>query len=154
MRVPPPIYAVLTAGLMWLVDRNLPLWRVLHPPYCDLGWALMMLGAAFDAASFMLFIRARTTINPVRPERTRQLVTAGLYRISRNPMYLGLALVLTGWALRLGSLGPWVLVAGFVQLISIVQIRPEEAALAERFGRRYLEYCRHVNRWVGWRRGA
>jgi protein-S-isoprenylcysteine O-methyltransferase Ste14 len=151
MRVPPPVYAVLTACLMWRVDRSLPIMRLVAAPYDELGWGLMVVGALFDAASFVLFLRAKTTINPLRPQRAQQLVTAGPYRISRNPMYLGLALVLSGWGLRLGSLGPLVLVAGFVQLLSIVQIRPEEAALTARFGARYVDYCRHVNRWIGWR---
>jgi protein-S-isoprenylcysteine O-methyltransferase Ste14 len=85
----------------------------------------------------------------MHPERANRLVISGLYRISRNPMYLGLVLSLCGWAWLLGSPIGLLLVWPFARLLVIVQIAPEEAALRERFGDAYLEYCLRVNRWLG-----
>jgi len=99
------------------------------------------------------FRRARTTINPMDPGAASQLVTGGIFRISRNPMYLGLALLLAGWGITLGSLTVWLIPPLFVAYITRAQIIPEERALKARFTGEYREYCRHVARWIG-RRGA
>ena len=95
------------------------------------------------------FIRAKTTVNPLRAERATSLVVTGLYRVSRNPMYLGLITLLIGWALLLGSLGPLFLIFGFERVMVFAQIRPEEAALAAKFGNEYANYANRVHRWLG-----
>src|ERR1019366_8041563 len=95
------------------------------------------------------FIRARTTVNPIQPNRASRLVVSGAYCMSRNPMYLGMVLSLSGWAGLLGSpiglLAVWL----FARVLVIVQIGPEEIALRDRFGESYVEYCQRVNRWIG-----
>ncbi|MGA9026922.1 MAG: isoprenylcysteine carboxylmethyltransferase family protein [Steroidobacteraceae bacterium] len=88
-------------------------------------------------------------MNPVRVDRASHLVVSGLYRVTRNPMYLGLITVLTGWALLLGSCGPWLLVIAFERFMVAFQIKAEEAALTARFGNDYVEYTHQVNRWIG-----
>jgi protein-S-isoprenylcysteine O-methyltransferase Ste14 len=99
----------------------------------------------------VLFLKARTTINPMRIDRASHLVTTGLYRFSRNPMYLGLMVTLSGWAILLGSLGPILPLVLLERLLVAVQIRPEEAALEARFGGLYRDYKTRVGRWIGWR---
>jgi protein-S-isoprenylcysteine O-methyltransferase Ste14 len=150
-RIPPPLYAFATAMAMLGLDRTLPIARLPTGSFDLLGWILVFAGVALDAGAFMLFLKARTTINPMRIERASHLVTTGLYRFSRNPMYLGLMVTLSGWAILLGSLGPLLPLILFEQLLVAVQIRPEEAALEARFGGLYRDYKTRVGRWIGWR---
>ncbi len=100
-------------------------------------------------AAFVEFRRANTTLNPHKPESARTLVTAGVYRWTRNPMYLGLSTLLFGWGVRLGTLSALLGVLLFVALIQHFQIRPEEHALRMRFGEDYDHYCDRVSRWIG-----
>jgi protein-S-isoprenylcysteine O-methyltransferase Ste14 len=102
----------------------------------------------FDGLGLLAFRAARTTINPMAPQRTRALVTGGVYRITRNPMYVGMALLLSAWAVALGS--TWALAGplGFMLFITRFQIRPEEQALHALFGETYAAYCRRVRRWL------
>lgn len=95
------------------------------------------------------FRRADTTTNPHKPESARTLVTSGVYRWTRNPMYLGLSFLLLGWAIELGTLGALAGPLFFAVLIQYVQIRPEEHALRARFEEDYAYYCGRVNRWLG-----
>ena len=113
-----------------------------------LAGALALVGVGLDLTGVAAFVRARTTVNPLRPARASTLVIAGAYRFTRNPMYLGMALLLAGWAVLLGS---WVSVMApvvFVAFITRFQIVPEERAMAERFGLDYRAYCQRVRRWL------
>ena len=98
--------------------------------------------------ALLAFRRARTTVNPLRPERASTLVTTGVYRITRNPMYVGLMLALLAWSVFLASplslVGPVV----FIAYINRFQIRPEEAVLTAKFGPVYEQYKSTVRRWL------
>lgn len=148
-RIPPPVVALGVGALMYWLDRHVPLLRFLGPPWNRIGWAFIATGAFLDAVSVAAFIRAKTTVNPLRVDQTSHLVVSGLYRLTRNPMYLGLMTLLAGWALLLGTLSPWLMVVAFERLIVTFQIRAEEAALSARFGDTYARYTRQVNRWIG-----
>jgi protein-S-isoprenylcysteine O-methyltransferase Ste14 len=102
-----------------------------------------------DLYSVLIFIRKRTTVNPLRPGSATQLVVSGVYRISRNPMYLGMVLSLSGWAWLLGNPLTLLLVWLFARTLVLVQIAPEETALRNLFGTSYIEYSQQVNRWIG-----
>lgn len=147
-RIPPPIYALSLALLMWMLHQYLPLLQWLNPPWSYLGVGLIIIAGLADLWSLFLFFKARTTPNPMHPERTQQLVTSGLYRYSRNPMYVGMLLMLIGWWLYLGSLSPAMLLPLFIWIINHQQILPEEAALGAKFGEAYKAYCQHVPRWL------
>jgi protein-S-isoprenylcysteine O-methyltransferase Ste14 len=134
---------------MWLMDRYVPVLRWIGGPWNEIGWALITMGLGVDFWAVVSFVRERTTVNPVHPDRTSRLVVSGLYRLSRNPMYLGLVLSLCGWAWLLGSPICLGLVWLFARVLVIVQIAPEEAALREKFGDTYLNYSKRVNRWIG-----
>lgn len=149
-RIPPPVYAGLTALAMWGLDSYLPIFQLLAAPWHRFGVCLIVLALLADLWSLWLFFRARTTPNPLKPQHTSQLVTTGLYRYTRNPMYVGMLLMLIGWAIYLGSLSPWLIVPFFVWVINTQQIVPEEAFLAQKFGARYQAYQQSVPRWL-WR---
>jgi protein-S-isoprenylcysteine O-methyltransferase Ste14 len=148
-RVPPPILMLLAAYLMWVLSRGWPLDRVFVIPWNCLGVLPAAAGVATTSAAFMHFRRAGTTVNPFKPRKASRLVTDGVFRISRNPMYLGLLLILIGWALWLGTASPWMVPPLFVIVISLAQIAPEEQALDDIFGEEYRVYRRRVARWIG-----
>ena len=150
VRIPPPLLAVAAAALMWWLDRRMPVVRLLMPPWNRIGWVFICVGFGIDLTSIAEFLRAKTTVNPIRIERAARLVVTGLYRVSRNPMYLGLLTVLFGWAVILGSLAPFLVMVTVERLLVVMQIKAEEAALAAKFGDEYVDYTRRVRRWIGW----
>ena len=110
--------------------------------------ALVVLGLMVEAAGVLSFRRARTTVNPFAPERTVNIVSSGIYRLSRNPMYLGMACILTGWAVWLWQVQAVLGVVLFVAWITRFQIIPEERVLTQKFGTEYRQYRQQVRRWV------
>ena len=140
---------LLAAACMWALDRWLPLALWVAPPWNRLGALPFLFGLGIDVSAIVCFRRARTTVNPLQPHKATQLVIAGPFRFSRNPMYLGLLLQLAGWALWLGSASPWLVLPVLVSAITALQIIPEERALAQLFGEQYAEYKGKVARWCG-----
>lgn len=147
-RIPPPVYALVAAGLMWLLNVYVALFSYLVAPWNRLGLGLIAVALLADLWSLWLFFRARTTPNPMKPQNSSQLVTAGLYRYTRNPMYVGMLLMLLGWALYLGSFSPLLVLPLFVWVINTQQILPEETFLTEKFGAVYRSYMQSVPRWL------
>ena len=149
LKIPPPLVAATVAGAMVAVSVWLPQVLAL-PPGVRVGAALALavVGACFDVAGLLAFRKAKTTANPMTPNRSAAVVSTGVYRITRNPMYLGLALILLGLALYLAS--PWALLGPLVfgAFITRFQIQPEERALTARFGAAYTAYCARVRRWL------
>jgi protein-S-isoprenylcysteine O-methyltransferase Ste14 len=94
------------------------------------------------------FRQAKTTINPVAPEKASSVVTGGIYSCTRNPMYVGLTAVLVGWAIWLSP--PWVLFGpvAFMLYMTRFQIIPEEHVMSSKFGRAYDDYRQRVRRWL------
>lgn len=148
LKIPPPLVAVISAGAMFFLARSLPL--VMLPPAWNSGVALVLLvcGALIDLGGLMAFRRSKTTVNPMTPQRTTALVSTGVYRWTRNPMYLGMVFILGAWAVYLSSAWALVGVPVFMAYITRFQIQPEERALAARFGQGYADYCAHVRRWL------
>jgi protein-S-isoprenylcysteine O-methyltransferase Ste14 len=148
-RIPPPMYALFAAWLMWWIDRRVPIARPLEVPWNHTGWVLIAIGIGLDGFCALSFAKAATTINPMRVSNASQLVIGGPYRWSRNPMYLGLVITLLGWGILLGSVGPFAIIPIFGWILAHFQIAPEEAALEAKFGDSYRRYRRQVNRWIG-----
>ena len=113
-----------------------------------MGLIIMGVAMLLDLWSLYLFFRAKTTVHPMKPGNTSYLVTVGLYKISRNPMYLGLLVILIGWAVYLGSTSPLLLPPLFVWILNKHQIETEEIILTEKFGQEYRDYQRRVRRWI------
>lgn len=146
-KIPPPVYALLAAGLMYWLHQNFPIAHWLSAPWLAIFPAV--LGGALDSWALLHFTRAKTTVNPWTPHKTSHLVIHGPYRFTRNPMYSGLLLLLTAWAIWLGSVSPWLVLPLFVTLITQFQIRPEEQILRQILGEEYEAYLGQVNRWFG-----
>ena len=148
LKIPPPVYMLIFAIGMWLLDRYIPLVEWIKPPWNRAGFIIMGLAFFTDLSSLFQFFRYRTTPNPLHPDRVRALVTDGAYGYSRNPMYLGLLILLFGWATYLGSLSPLLLLPIFIFVINNMQIRCEEEILEKKFSVAYLDYKQGVRRWI------
>ncbi|PIE00300.1 MAG: isoprenylcysteine carboxyl methyltransferase [Thiothrix nivea] len=146
--IPPPVYALGTGGIMWWLDHSWPLLSWPESVLNTTGLVIIALALLADVWSLGLFRRAGTSPNPMKPGAANKLVVRGLYCISRNPMYLGLLIVLFGWWLYLGSLSPLLMLPVFVQVLTVQQIVPEEKVLEEKFGAEYLAYKQQVRRWI------
>jgi protein-S-isoprenylcysteine O-methyltransferase Ste14 len=152
LRIPPPVIVVACAGLMWGLAHVWPafaLWpRGAWPFGLGAALGLALIGIVVSLAGKRAFRRAHTTSNPLAPMRSSTLVTTGVYRFTRNPMYLGTLLILIGWAVYLGNpatlLGP--LLAAL--LLTQLQIKPEERILRELFAEHYTDYAAQVRRWI------
>jgi protein-S-isoprenylcysteine O-methyltransferase Ste14 len=105
-------------------------------------------GVVTGALGVVSFRRARTTVNPTRPDSSSSLVLSGVYAFTRNPMYLGLLLVLVGWAIFLSNILAFLVLPGFIFYMNRFQIEPEERALASLFGREFDAYKSRVRKWL------
>ena len=130
------------AASAWPSYVELPRW-VLHAAY-----GLAMLGAVTCLAGVMAFKKAKTTVNPVTLNAASSMVTTGVYRLSRNPMYVGFALVLVAWSVCLASLIAALFLPLFIAYLCRFQIQPEERAMRAKFGLHYIEYAEQVRRWL------
>ena len=148
LKIPPPVYAISIALLMWLLNRYFPVFHLIDAPWNRVGIAIMITAGSLDLWSLFLFLKKHTTANPMKPQNTSGIVTTGLYKISRNPMYVGLLTILTGYAVWLGSLTPFLMLPVFYALITEMQIKPEEIILEQKFGDEYLNYKNRVKRWL------
>jgi protein-S-isoprenylcysteine O-methyltransferase Ste14 len=147
-RIPPPLVGLALAAGMWAtadLPPALPLADWLRQAIVAL---LVVAGLAFDLSGFVAFRRQRTTVNPLSPEKASALVTGGVYRITRNPMYVGMTLLLTAWAVQLSGLWPFAGPALFVLYMDRFQIVPEERVLHALFGEAYSAYAARVRRWL------
>jgi protein-S-isoprenylcysteine O-methyltransferase Ste14 len=148
LKVPPPIVAVLVGAAMWVTAYLLP---AVHRP-SPTSFVIACVCAAFGVTIALLgvwaFRRAKTTVNPAIPENASSVVTGGIYRYTRNPMYVGLTAVLLGWAIRLSV--PWVFLGpvAFMLYMTRFQIIPEERIMSSKFGRAYDDYRQRVRRWL------
>jgi protein-S-isoprenylcysteine O-methyltransferase Ste14 len=133
---------------MAVCAQALPMLLVPVPRHTALAFALALLGLGIDVVAVVSFVHARTTINPTTPDATRSLVTSGIYSVTRNPMYVGLTLLLTAWGLYLSNALALGLVTGFVTYLTLYQIRPEERILRDKFGPAYHNYAQRVRRWI------
>ena len=147
-KIPPPVIAVLMAGVMWGVSSVAPLLEMPASLRRAAALAIALSGGAVMLAGVISFRRAKTTVNPTRPEKTTSLVCSGIYRVTRNPMYLGLLFVLVAWAVFLSS--GWALLGplAFLLYIDRFQIAAEERALSALFGPTYAAYKSQVRRWL------
>jgi protein-S-isoprenylcysteine O-methyltransferase Ste14 len=148
LKIPPPVAAVLVGLAMWWTAHQFPPVRSAGLARVIVACAFPMLGLSIASSGFWSFRRAKTTVNPVHPETASSVVTTGIFGYTRNPMYVGLALVLTGWAVWLSV--PWVFLGPIVLVLFLrrFQIVPEERAMSLKFGRDYDDYRKRVRRWI------
>jgi protein-S-isoprenylcysteine O-methyltransferase Ste14 len=145
-KIIPPVYFFLAILVMAALHYWFPVYQFIHPPLSYSGTLLILAGFIIVLWSAFLFNTAGTPIRPF--EESTQLVSAGMYRYTRNPMYLGMVLILLGIAILLGSLSPFILIPIFILLIQLLFIVHEESMLEERFGDEYRLFKQKVRRWL------
>jgi protein-S-isoprenylcysteine O-methyltransferase Ste14 len=148
LRIPPLLLAVIVAVLMWLVATYLPVIRIDRVYSAIVCICLAIAGIVCIVAGVVQFRASSTTVNPTRPDQAATLVTSGIYAYTRNPMYVGMTLLLLGWGICLGSVYALLLPAAFVLYMNRFQIGPEEKALLQLFGPEFMAYKDRVRRWL------
>jgi protein-S-isoprenylcysteine O-methyltransferase Ste14 len=142
------VVLLLCAVLIWALRRFFPEEGLFIPGRRPIYWTLLGLGLLIPLLGIFEFRRVGTTVNPMHPSSASALVTRGIYRWTRNPMYVGDVLLLLAVAVffsnPLGLAG----VVLFVLWMDLLQIPAEERALRERFGEAYEAYCARVRRWL------
>jgi len=147
LKVPPVVVFLVFGLLMYLLARFLPIGYFDFFGRTYLVYALFVIAGSIGFISLLQFFRSKTTVDPTAPSKASKLVTSGIYQYSRNPMYLGLLLILLAWGLWLGNAFNVLLAAGFVGYMNAFQVVPEEGALSQLFGKEYKQYCTLVRRW-------
>ena len=148
LKVPPPLVLLLSALAMWLVARSLLQWSWPSTALTALGGVLAVAGLALIVTAMRTFARSKTTINPLQPIESALIVSHGVFARTRNPMYLGLAMILTGWACYLANTVAWLVVPLFIAYITRFQIIPEERILLGKFAAPFVQYLAQVRRWI------
>lgn len=148
LKVPPLAVAIIFGAGMWLIDWLIHSARISHPARLLAAGALFACAVVVTFAGVAAFRRAKTTVDPTRPEASNSVVTTGIYRFTRNPMYLGFLLALLGWGVFLGNIAAMLVPVLFIAYMNGFQIAPEERALRVKFGEGYEAYLRQVRRWL------
>ena len=147
-RIPPPVVTLAFGAAAYGVAGLAHGLRIEFPGRVVLAAGLALLGFAVALSGMIRFRRAGTTVNPIAPSNASSVVTSGIYRVTRNPMYLGLVLLLAGFVTWLANPLGVVFVAGLGAYLHRFQIEPEERVLLAKFGGAYAEYMKSVRRWV------
>ena len=145
-KIPPPILALLMIVIVYFSSLIIEPFTFSYQ--IVLSVFIVVIGLACAIPSFRLFAKHKTTISPFTPSETTALVTVGMYRYSRNPMYLGLVLLNIAATIFFGTWLGIIIVATFIFLLNLLQIIPEEEALLDIFGEEYIEYKKKVRRWI------
>lgn len=146
--LPPPVVMLISGLIMWLISKAFPALSVpwLHNPL--LAGLMVLLGLGIGLSGIIAFLQSKTTANPKRPSETTKLVSNGIYRYSRNPMYLGMLCLLISWVFYLGNLLSILGIFIYIAYLTRFQIIPEERVLQEKFQNDFLDYTSRVRRWL------
>ena len=148
LKVPPVALVLSMAALMWLASWAMPTFGFMFPAHELFSVSVAVAGVVISGLGIASFRRAGTTVNPMKPDSTSSLVVSGIYRLTRNPMYLGFLLVLLGWAIFLSNALAFLFLPAFIFYMNRFQIGPEEKALNSLFGQQFVAYTGRVRRWL------
>lgn len=148
LKIPPVALWVAAAALVWFTGLAAPAFDFAIAGNVIWAVGLLLVGVLTSLAGVVSFRWAKTTVNPLKPDAASALVMSGVFRYSRNPMYLGFALTLLGWVLFVSNALAVLLLPAFMLYMNRFQISPEERALNSLFGEDYVVYCARVRRWL------
>ena len=148
LKIPPVIVVFIFACVMWMMAL-FNVWASISIPAEEVvALVIGLIGSSLVVAGAVEFRAAKTTVNPLTPELATSIVTKGIYRFSRNPMYLGFLIMLGAWGVFLGKSVAITLMPVFVGYMNRFQIIPEEKALLAQFGDDYAHYLASTPRWL------
>ena len=147
-KIPPPIVMLTSLAGVYLSSQtsSLSALTIEAPLWLSIATAVLGLGIMLSGA--LEFRKAKTTVNPLNPEQASELVISGVFKITRNPMYLGMSLIIIAASLALGNLIGLAWMMGFMLYIQVFQIKPEEKAMHKLFGDSFADSCQQVRRWI------
>lgn len=145
-KIPPPLVTIVFGILIYYSTEIIP--SVTFTFQGFLGALFLIAGLGVMISAILTFRRLQTTINPLQPNTASSLASTGVFKLSRNPMYLAMLLILIALALYTGAVASIFLLPGFIIYISVFQIVPEEQAMRELFSEAYADYCEQVRRWI------
>lgn len=151
LKIPPAILLALAILGVYFSPRLLPFIPIQNamPEFrAVLAWLVFSLGVAIAVVGVITFKMAKTTTNPMLIENTSTLVTHGIYRFTRNPMYLGMLLVILFFIIKTGYLAGVIFAVVFVAYMNMFQIKPEERMLTKIFGKDYTDYTNRTRPWL------
>jgi protein-S-isoprenylcysteine O-methyltransferase Ste14 len=148
LKIPPALVMLLIALIMWLVSHITPDFNSTNTIINFAYIPFVLIGAFFIIFGIIQFRYSGTTFNPMQPEAASALVTTGIYKVTRNPMYLGILLILIGWGLFLSNLFSCLVTILFILYMNRYQIKPEEKTLELLFGESFIDYKSQVRRWL------
>ena len=148
LKIPPLVLVLLFGCGMLFISKLFPLFMLSIPSNIPIGILIASIGIIAAFIGVIEFRKAKTTVDPRHPEKPEALVTTGIYKISRNPMYLSFLIALFGWFFILENIGALLLLPTFVLYMNRFQIKPEERFLLQKFGSNYSQYCSKVRRWA------
>ena len=146
-KIPPPLVMLTAIAVMWLMPGGSQRLTI-SGLSAIAGIAVMIIGVLVAFTGVRAFRVAATTINPLKPDTATNLVTKGVFDYTRNPMYLGMVLVLIGNTIYLENPRCVVVILAFVLFMNRFQIVPEERAMQSLFGESFTKYCAQVRRWL------
>ncbi len=148
LKIPPVFQVLLFALLMYCVSRIVTGNHLNFASQKNTSYLFFAMGICIGILAVYAFRRAQTTVDPMQPHKASKLVVVGIYKISRNPMYLGMLFILIAFFVRLGNLYTLPILVLYIWYITTFQIQPEEEALIKLFGEEYTNYCKKVRRWI------
>ncbi|MDR4480684.1 MAG: isoprenylcysteine carboxylmethyltransferase family protein [Nitrospira sp.] len=148
LTVPPLALVLLAGGFMWIITWATPALEFAFPAGLICAAGAVLVGITIAGMGVFSFSRAKTTVHPMKPDSSSALVVTGIYRLTRNPMYLGFLLLLVGWGIFLSNALAFLVLPGFVMYMNRFQIEPEERALTRLFGQAFVIYRSQVRRWI------
>lgn len=148
LKIPPVLVFFITAALMWLAALSFDDLGANKNLRAVLGCVCLFLGGFIAVSGVIEFRKAKTTVNPINPEKASSVVNSGIYRYTRNPMYTGLLFVLIAWGCFLDNFFSLLIIFVFLLYMTQFQIKPEEQILESIFGNDYIRYKEKVRRWL------
>lgn len=142
-KIPPPIVTIITLTIIYLFDL-----KEYNLNNDVITVVILFIGIIFILSAVIQFVNRKTTVNPTKPYKTTSLVITGVYKITRNPMYLGMLLIIISFAFYKTSIISLILIPFFIFYINKFQIEPEEFEMRKKFGKEYEDYCKKVDRWI------
>lgn len=142
-KIPPPIVTITTLTIIYLFDL-----KEYNLNNDVITVVILFIGIIFILSAVIQFVNRKTTVNPTKPYKTTSLVITGVYKITRNPMYLGMLLIIISFAFYKASIISLILIPFFIFYINKFQIEPEEFEMRKKFGKEYEDYCKKVDRWI------
>ena len=144
-KIPPPIVTLFCIVVIYLFESQI---EYSQTDFKAIGIIFLILGSIIIFLAVLKFIKTKTTVDPTRPHKTSNLVISGIYKITRNPMYLGMLFLIIAYTIYTNNVVGSITIPIFIFYINKFQIEPEEIEMRKKFGESFENYCKKVNRWI------